>query len=108
MGKPRADYSLPANGSNLHACARAQVGRKTNQLVLFSLSFCGLQLHPELSALPQQHDGGGLHDGAGCRLPARHRRPPRAQVSVSRRLPGKAEERQKINGQTKKKKKKRI
>lgn len=50
--------------------------------------FCP-QLHPELSALPQQHDGGGLHDGAGCRLPARHRRPPRAQVPVPRRLPGK-------------------
>lgn len=29
-----------------------------------------LQLHPELSALPEQHDSGGLHDGAGCSLPA--------------------------------------
>lgn len=40
MGKPRADYSLPANGGNLHACARALVGRK--QINLYVCCFLSL------------------------------------------------------------------
>ena len=40
---------------------------------VFDLSFTCVpvfQLHPELSAIPEQHDSGGLHDGAGCSVPA--------------------------------------
>lgn len=100
MGKPRADYSLPLTAAICMPVQRAQVGRKQiNLCMCFLCLCCCLQLHPELSALPQQHDGGGLHDGAGCRLPSRHRRPPRAQVSVPRRLPGKRR-RDKKNKQT--------
>ncbi len=52
------------------------------------------QLHPELSALPEQHDSGGLHDGSGCSFPAGDRRSPRPQITVPRRLPGNRRKRQ--------------
>lgn len=47
-----------------------------------------LQLHPELSAVPEQYDSGGLHDGAGCSVPVGDWWPPRPQITVPRRLPG--------------------
>lgn len=47
-----------------------------------------MQLHPKLAAVLEQHDHGGLHDGAGRSVPAGDRWPPRPQVTVPRRLPG--------------------
>lgn len=64
-------------------------------MCLFLSSYLPLfQLHPELSAVPEQHDSGGLHDGAGCGVPAGDWRSPRPQITVPRRLPGNRRKRQ--------------
>lgn len=56
------------------------------------------QLHPELSAVPEQHDSGGLHDGSGCSVPAGDRWSPRPQITVPCRLPGNIRKRQRPRG----------
>lgn len=60
----------------------------------FSFSLNWIQIHPKLTALPEQHDSGGLHDGASCSLPAGDRWSPRPQVTVPRRLSGESRCRQ--------------
>lgn len=66
--------------------------RLVRSIHCFSFSLNWIQLHPKLAALPEQHDSGGLHDGAGCSLPAGDRWSPRPQVTVPRRLPGESQQ----------------
>lgn len=49
------------------------------------------QVHSELAAVPEQHDGCGLYDGSGCRVSAGHRRASRPPLSISCSVPGKPE-----------------
>lgn len=46
------------------------------------------QVHPELAAVPEQHDGRGLYDGSGCRVSSGDRRPSRPSLSISCSVPG--------------------
>lgn len=60
----------------------------------FSFSLNWIQIHPKLTALLEQHDSGGLHDGASCSLPTGDRWSSRPQVTVPRRLSGESHCRQ--------------
>lgn len=52
------------------------------------------QLYPELSALPEQHDSGWLHDGSGCSVPAGDWWSPCSQITVPCCVPGNGRKRQ--------------
>lgn len=56
-----------------------------NMLLVFMFV---LQIHPELSAVPEQHDCSGLYDGFGSYLSSGHWWPARPQNTVPCCLPG--------------------
>lgn len=47
------------------------------------------QVHSELAAVPEQHDGRGLYDGSGCRVSSGDRWASRPSLSISCSVPGK-------------------
>lgn len=59
---------------------------------------CVLQVHPELPALPEQHDGRGLHAGSRCRLPPGAGWIPHRARALPLRLPGRGGQRREAAG----------
>lgn len=84
----RPHFSRPVGLAERHTPPIAGHGGRVTCHLLNNPPPPAPQVHPELPAIPEQHDGCGLHPGARCRLPPRTRRVPHRAGAFPFRLPG--------------------